>query len=619
MSASSDNQTKYSTVNLKGKSAGVTSPTSNSSTMEDELTCPVCLELFADPLLLPCSHSICKKCLQDIMDNRIKAGKDGLDCPSCRKSHPVNKSKVGKLPRNLALENIVFRYQEMQSQSLTKQKKSFDLTPDLQLPLATENVSQEIADSPVFFDESNENCGLCDENTSNKALWYCEQCCVAYCQNCLDNYHPKRGQLAHHRLRKPQKMESLDKQAFCVDHSAEVAAIFCDQCQLLVCHLCVCDGVGKHSQHKILSLDTAWNQTKETVTETKEKLEVMVSTLTEQSLKLEEVADDIEAVHSQACQKIELQFRRLIDDTTASLRQHRHQLLTDLADNKAVTISKIQKQLEENRQQSKTMENLMESCKKLLDEDHMKGLLGRAREVTPLTQRREAIADSLQSQKQQYQDLVSDKTTQQELKQSVGQFKSSAQSCLHTMLADDASRCQSIIPVIMSATSPGKEAPRVQNKCLTTWGFNSTSFTAEPLEHNSLWSVTIEKNSSHMGDIKNGYAFGVGIAWDKLNIKDQVGLSGMSHGIVCSGGNLVFSNNSKMEHLMPLDNLPLSITIYCTIDQSDGVILAYTFTDATWGDTLYGKKILIDHSQRREVFPVFTVSQRVKMQFPTYV
>ena len=185
--------------------------------------------------------------------------------------------------------------------------------------------------------------------------------------------------------------------------------------------------------------------------------------------------------------------------------------------------------------------------------------------------------------------------------------------------ADDASRCQSIIPVIKSATSPGKEAPRVQNKCLTTWGFNSTSFTAEPLEHNSLWSVTIEKNSSHMGDIKNGYAFGVGIAWDKLNIKDQVGLSGMSHGIVCSGGNLVFANNGKMEQLMPLDNLPLSITIYCTIDQSDGVILAYTFTDATWGDTLYGKKVLMDRSQRKEVFPVFTVNQRVKMQFPTYV
>lgn len=100
-----------------------------------------------------------------------------------------------------------------------------------------------------------------------------------------------------------------------------------------------------------------------------------------------------QAIHSQACQKIELQFRRVIDDMTANLRQHRQQLLTDLADTKTVTISKINKQLDENRQQSKTIENLMESCKKLLDEDHMKGLLGRAREVTPLIQRRESIAE----------------------------------------------------------------------------------------------------------------------------------------------------------------------------------------------------------------------------------
>lgn len=176
---------------------------------------------------------------------------------------------MGKLPRNLALENIVFRYQEMQS--LTKQRQSFDLTVDLQSPSTQENVSLEVVDSPVFFDESNENCGLCDENTSNKALWYCEQCCVAYCQNCLDNYHPKRGQLAHHRLRKPQKIELGDKPAFCMDHSTEVAAIFCDQCQLLVCHLCVCEGVGKHSQHKILSLDTAWNQTKVSIASAADK------------------------------------------------------------------------------------------------------------------------------------------------------------------------------------------------------------------------------------------------------------------------------------------------------------------------------------------------------------
>lgn len=40
----------------------------NLEVMEEELTCPVCLELFADPLMLPCSHSLCKKCLEEMLN-----------------------------------------------------------------------------------------------------------------------------------------------------------------------------------------------------------------------------------------------------------------------------------------------------------------------------------------------------------------------------------------------------------------------------------------------------------------------------------------------------------------------------------------------------------------------
>ena len=46
--------------------------------MEEDLTCPVCLELYADPLMMPCSHSVCKACLHDIMKSREKSGKQGL-------------------------------------------------------------------------------------------------------------------------------------------------------------------------------------------------------------------------------------------------------------------------------------------------------------------------------------------------------------------------------------------------------------------------------------------------------------------------------------------------------------------------------------------------------------
>ena len=45
--------------------------------MRLELTCPVCKDIFRDPVLLPCSHSLCRECLQGCL--QVKRG-----CPLCR-------------------------------------------------------------------------------------------------------------------------------------------------------------------------------------------------------------------------------------------------------------------------------------------------------------------------------------------------------------------------------------------------------------------------------------------------------------------------------------------------------------------------------------------------------
>ncbi|XP_052815269.1 probable E3 ubiquitin-protein ligase MID2 isoform X2 [Mya arenaria] len=598
----------------------------HSHTMEDELTCPVCLELFADPLLLPCSHSICKKCLQDIVDNRSKSGKDGLDCPTCRKSHPINRNKVGKLTRNLALENIVFRYQEIQSQNLSRSRNSLDLTLDFFSPtspvpascIGSGSVSFDSAMEPWSVEDGNELCGLCEENVKNKASLYCEQCCVAYCHTCLDTFHPRRGPLAHHKLRSPTKSECSGKEAYCDDHVSEVAAIFCDRCKQLVCHLCVCDGIGKHSQHKILAIDTALAQTKEVVSQTKTKLETMVTTLSDQMSKLEEMAADIEKMHSEASEKIDTQHQRLVEDLMTCLRQQRQTSLQNVTETKSRVLTKYRLQIEESHQQLRTLDTLVEDCKVFLDEDHPKGLLSKAGDVALIVQQQEIVANKMGPGRISYQELVSDKTSQQEIKTAVATFYKSAHATLNSML-DEGEQCRSLIPVIKSSASLSKEGPHVVNKCLTTWGFNSSSFTAEPLEYSAMWSVTIEKNASQLGDLKTGYIFGVGISFEKLTAKDQVGINRVSHGIICTAGSLAYSHDGKIEQLMPLDSLPLSVTIYCTIDESDKVLLAYTITDTNWGDSLHGKKVLVDQSSKNKVFPVFTVSQRVKMQFPTYV
>ncbi|XP_064197029.1 E3 ubiquitin-protein ligase TRIM35-like [Anguilla rostrata] len=53
---------------------------SGSSFLEEELSCPVCSEIFRDPLVLSCSHSICKACLQQYWEQ-----KESQECPVCRR------------------------------------------------------------------------------------------------------------------------------------------------------------------------------------------------------------------------------------------------------------------------------------------------------------------------------------------------------------------------------------------------------------------------------------------------------------------------------------------------------------------------------------------------------
>ncbi|XP_048117072.1 E3 ubiquitin-protein ligase TRIM35-like [Alosa alosa] len=65
---------------------------------ELDLTCPVCYDIFTDPVILLCSHSICRDCLEQFwswFSNKVKR------CPVCRK-----RSSVESPVLNLSLRNL---------------------------------------------------------------------------------------------------------------------------------------------------------------------------------------------------------------------------------------------------------------------------------------------------------------------------------------------------------------------------------------------------------------------------------------------------------------------------------------------------------------------------------
>ncbi|KAF4087375.1 hypothetical protein AMELA_G00094990 [Ameiurus melas] len=73
---------------------------------EEDFSCPVCCEIFMDPVLLLCSHSVCKVCLQKFWET-----KGSRECPVCRR-----KSSMEKPPICLALKNLCETFLQERSQ-----------------------------------------------------------------------------------------------------------------------------------------------------------------------------------------------------------------------------------------------------------------------------------------------------------------------------------------------------------------------------------------------------------------------------------------------------------------------------------------------------------------------
>ncbi|XP_067665322.1 WAS/WASL-interacting protein family member 1-like [Haliotis asinina] len=78
-------------------------------TLERELSCSVCLELYTDPLQLSCMHTFCKNCLKALLQS---GGNRRLKCPDCRKNSDLGRGGIESLKRNFKLASIVDIYRQ---------------------------------------------------------------------------------------------------------------------------------------------------------------------------------------------------------------------------------------------------------------------------------------------------------------------------------------------------------------------------------------------------------------------------------------------------------------------------------------------------------------------------
>lgn len=188
-----------------------------------ELQCPICLELFTCPIILPCSHILCRQpCADRLFDHGF------IRCPVCR-DHSFVSGGLECLPRVISLENIIESY--------------------------TTGVAAGQNNIPQI-----EQCGLKDiacqlcEGTARKATKSCLDCNASYCRKCLRVSHPDKDPFREHRLVDPKRYSKPQEQR-CPQHDVR-ANIFCMDCQVLACLLCA-DDPSAHPRHQVLSIDQA--------------------------------------------------------------------------------------------------------------------------------------------------------------------------------------------------------------------------------------------------------------------------------------------------------------------------------------------------------------------------
>lgn len=90
-----------------------------STLLQELLECPICMNLYDNPHVLPCQHTFCKKCIVSL-HNTSSAGGGALtiDCPICREKHTLANG-VNSLAANYTMKRLI----ELDAIQMTSEKE----------------------------------------------------------------------------------------------------------------------------------------------------------------------------------------------------------------------------------------------------------------------------------------------------------------------------------------------------------------------------------------------------------------------------------------------------------------------------------------------------------------
>ena len=218
--------------------------------------CEVCMMHFIsdEPLhqsrVLPCGHTFCFACLQQLHAN---SNASEMQCPHCRVVIAMDTAALLALPRNYMAEGH---------------------GPEVACPL--ENANALIKGVPTC--ESCTSAARKKWQNTRRAILFCTNCSSALCQACDENIH------FDDVMKKHKRVDLAKRPLPCPDHH-EAMLLFCEQDKVLVCNDCLKPG-AKHGGHCAVHVDEA-------VAMEQEKMKLLVAVLKREK---QRIADELTAL-----------------------------------------------------------------------------------------------------------------------------------------------------------------------------------------------------------------------------------------------------------------------------------------------------------------------------------
>ena len=260
--------------------------------LEQQLTCPVCLDHYTDPRTMPCLHSFCHNCLAHF-PVQVQGGKHIITCPVCRQTAKQPDNGVSGFQSAFLINNL------------------------LELHQLLEKVSG--------FQQNN-----CENCHKEQAVGYCKQCCVLICQTCIDKHNGWTAFTGHEILGKKDvvstatKLVPLKEQPTinCSNHGTPLI-VYCDTCDKPICQLCT--SAKAHRNHEYEPLTDAFPRHQQQITDSLKQVNEKLSVITTavQALEIQEsnfleqvgaVRGEISTIVQQQMQFLQESERRLMKD-----------------------------------------------------------------------------------------------------------------------------------------------------------------------------------------------------------------------------------------------------------------------------------------------------------------